>query len=82
VIPAELIDEVGRTRLGVVVTSGEKKNGAGPGTREAKEQEKDELLRAVKTLLELHDYLQEMKTSDSNSNSKEAVPVIRRPYQI
>lgn len=81
VIPAEVIDEVAQDlRLGVVVTRGEKKNSASPATKEAKEQEKDELLRAVKTLLELHDYLQEMKTTDSNS--KEAVPVTRRPYQI
>jgi general secretion pathway protein A len=83
VIPGEVVDEVAQDlRLGVVVTRGEKKNGASSATKEAKEQEKDELLRAVKTLLELHDYLQEMKTSDSNSTSKEVVPVTRRPYQI
>jgi general secretion pathway protein A len=74
VIPAEVIDEVAHDlRLGVMVTRGEKKNGSSAA---AKEQEKDELLRAVKTLLELHDYLQEMKTTDA----KEAPVVTRRPY--
>jgi general secretion pathway protein A len=80
VIPAEVIEEVAHDlRLGVVVTRGEKKNGVAPQAKEqTKEQEKDELLRAVKTLLELHDYLQEMKTTES----KEAAPVTRRPYQV
>ncbi len=74
VIPAEVVDEVAHDlRLGVIVTRGEKKNGA---SRVAKEQEKDELLRAVKTLLELHDYLQEMKSTDS----KETTEVPRRAY--
>jgi hypothetical protein len=74
VIPAEVIDEVALDlRLGVVVTRGQKKN-ANSGT--AQEQEKDELLRAVKTLLELHDYLQEMKTTDA----KESPVTTRRPY--
>ena len=74
VIPAEVIDEVAvDLRLGVVAKRGQK-NTANSGT--AKEQEKDELLRAVKTLLELHDYLQEMKTTDS----KESPVVTRRPY--
>jgi general secretion pathway protein A len=74
VIPAEVIDEVAHDlRLGVMVARGEKKSG---GSAAAKEQEKDELLRAVKTLLELHDYLQEMKTTDT----KEAPVVTRRPY--
>lgn len=72
VIPAEIIDEVAHDlRLGVVVSREEKKNGA---SRAAKEQEKDELLRAVKTLLELHDYLQEMKLTDT----KETTAVPRR----
>lgn len=72
VIPAEIIDEVAHDlRLGVVVSREEKKNGA---SRAAKEQEKDELLRAVKTLLELHDYLQEMKLTDM----KETTAVPRR----
>jgi general secretion pathway protein A len=74
VIPAEVVDEVAQDlRLGVVIPRGEKKNGAS-GT--AKEQEKDELLRAVKTLLELHDYLQEMKSTDT----KETTEVPRRAY--
>jgi general secretion pathway protein A len=74
VIPAEVIDEVAHDlRLGVMVTRSEKKNGSSAA---ANEQEKDELLRAVKTLLELHDYLQEMKTTDT----KEAPVVTRRPY--
>jgi general secretion pathway protein A len=74
VIPAEVIDEVAADlRLGVVAKRGQIKN-ANPAT--AKEQEKDELLRAVKTLLELHDYLQEMKTTDT----KESPVVTRRPY--
>jgi general secretion pathway protein A len=74
VIPAEVIDEVAHDlRLGVMVARGEKKSGSSAA---AKEQEKDELLRAVKTLLELHDYLQEMKTTDT----KEAPVVTRRPY--
>jgi hypothetical protein len=68
------VDEVAHDlRLGVVVPRGEKKNGA---SRAAKEQEKDELLRAVKTLMELHDYLQEMKSTDA----KETTEVPRRTY--
>jgi len=60
-ITAEIVDEVASDlRLGVV-SRDEKKNGNG---RASKEQEKNELLRAVKTLLELHDYLQEMKLSE------------------
>jgi general secretion pathway protein A len=74
VIPAEVIEEVALDlRLGVVVTRGQKKN-ANSGT--PKEQEKDELLRAVNTLLELHDYLQEMKTTDA----KESPVITSRPY--
>jgi hypothetical protein len=74
VIPAEAVDEVARDlRLGVVVTRGEKKK---VSSQTAKEQEKDELLRAVKTLLELHDYLQEMKSTDA----KETTEVPRRAY--
>jgi len=62
VISPEIVDEVASDlRLGVVSSREEKKNGS---SRAEKEQEKDELLRAVKTLLELHDYLQEMKLSD------------------
>jgi general secretion pathway protein A len=79
VIPTEVIDEVAHDlRLGVVVTGSEKKS-SGFGTKEQiknKEQEKDELLRAVQTLLELHDYLQEMKTSEL----KEPPVVTRRRY--
>ena len=68
VIPADVIEEVAQDlRLGVV----SKKNGSPIA---AKEQEKDELLRAVKTLLELHDYLQEMKVSET----KETTPGTRR----
>ncbi len=75
VIPAEVVDEVAHDlRLGVVIPRGEKKNEV---SRVAKEQEKDELLRAVKTLLELHDYLQEMKSTDS----KETTEVPRRTYR-
>ena len=59
VIPADIIEEVAHDlRLGVV-SSQEKKKSVAP------EQEKDELLRAVKTLLELHDYLQEMKLTET-----------------
>ena len=65
IIGAEIVDEVANDlRLGVI--SPEKKNGTGQLT---KEQEKDELLRAVKTLLELHDYLQEMKVADTKSGT-------------
>jgi hypothetical protein len=77
-----VIDEVAHDlRLGVVVTRGEKKNGTLSASPEAtkvlaKEQEKDELLRAVKTLMELHDYLQEMKSTEA----KDSAPVTRRPY--
>ncbi len=64
-ITPEIIDEVaGDLRLGVV-------SGAGK-TDAAKEQDKEELLRAVKTLLELHDYLQEMKVTESTETT--AVP--------
>jgi general secretion pathway protein A len=74
VIPAEVVDEVAHDlRLGVIVTRGKKKNGASIAV---KEQEKDELLRAVKTLMELHDYLQEMKSTDA----KETTEVPRRTY--
>ena len=75
VIPAEVVDEVAQDlRLGVVIPRGEKKNGASVAV---KEQEKDELLRAVKTLMELHDYLQEMKSPDT----KETTEVPRRTYR-
>ena len=75
VIPAEVVEEVAHDlRLGVVVTRGEKKNGT---SQADKEQEKGELLRAVKTLLELHDYLQEMKSAES----KETTEVPRRTYR-
>ncbi len=80
VVPAEVIDEVAHDlRLGVVVTRGEKNNvlsAPAEPAKVAKEQEKDELLRAVKTLMELHDYLQEMKSTEA----KESAPVTRRPY--
>jgi general secretion pathway protein A len=73
VITPEIVDEVASDlRLGVV-SRDEKKNGSSPA---AKELEKDELLRAVKTLLELHDYLQEMKLSDT----KETAALPRRTY--
>jgi len=75
VIPAEVVDEVAHDlRLGVIVTRGEKKNRASGAV---KEQEKDELLRAVKTLMELHDYLQEMKST----NTKETTEIPRRTYR-
>jgi general secretion pathway protein A len=88
VIPPEVVDEVAQDlRLGVVVMRGEKKNGTAPSTEAAKaqskEQEKDELVRAVKTLLELHDYLQEMKTADTSKarpEPKEPAVINRRPY--
>ncbi len=65
VIPAEIVEEIAHDlRLGVV-SQKEKKNGSAPA---AKEQEKDELLRAVKTLLELHDYLQEMKLTETKES--------------
>jgi general secretion pathway protein A len=74
VIPAEVVDEIAHDlRLGVVVTRGEKKNGS---SQAPKEQEKDELLRAVKTLLELHDYLQDMKSTET----KETTEMPRRTY--
>jgi general secretion pathway protein A len=66
VITPEIVDEVASDlRLGVVSRE-EKKNGSSPA---AKEQEKDELLRAVKTLLELHDYLQEMKVTERETTA-------------
>jgi general secretion pathway protein A len=69
VITSEIVDEVASDlRLGVVVTREEKKS----SSRMAKEQEKDELLRAVRTLLELHDYLQEMKLTETKEET--AVP--------
>ena len=70
VISPEMIEEVAQDlRLNVVTSP--RKNGT---SHAAKEQDKDELLRAVKTLLELHDYLQEMKDSEP----KETSPVLRR----
>ena len=61
VIGPEIVDEVASDlRLGVVSSREENKK----GSQSEKEQEKGELLRAVKTLLELHDYLQEMKLSE------------------
>jgi general secretion pathway protein A len=82
VIPAEVIDEVAvDLRLGVVATRADKKNKSAGGDPE-KEKDKDELLRAVKTLMELHDYLQEMKTADSSSENKTAAAVAQRPYKI
>ena len=63
VVTPEIVNEVASDlRLGVVVSRKEKSDGV---ARAAKEQEKDELLRAVKTLLELHDYLREMKETDT-----------------
>ena len=82
VIPPDVIEEIAHDlRLGVIVTRGAKKNAetlvaADPANSQPKEQEKDELLRAVKTLMELHDYLQEMKSTEG----KERAPVTRRPY--
>ncbi len=65
-ITSEIVDEVASDlRLGVI-SSDHKKNGT---AQLSKEQEKDELLRAVKTLLELHDYLQEMKVADTKSST-------------
>jgi type II secretory pathway predicted ATPase ExeA len=40
---------------------------AADGNSSGKEQDKDELLRAVKMLLELHDYLQEIRVSESKA---------------
>lgn len=66
VITPETVDEVASDlRLGVVSRQ-EKKNGSSAA---AKEQEKDELLRAVKTLLGLHDYLQEMKVTERETTA-------------
>jgi general secretion pathway protein A len=80
VIPAEAIDEVALDlRLGVVATRGDKKNNSA-SAEPAKEKDKDELLRAVKTLMELHDYLQEMKTADAKEAA--TADVTRRPYKI
>lgn len=70
VISPDIIEEVAQDLRLDVVTS-PRKNGS---VQAVKEQEKDELLRAVKTLLELHDYLQEMKESEP----KETSPVLRR----
>ena len=75
VIPPEVVEEVAQDlRLGVVATRGEKKD---VGSLSDKEQEKNELLRAVKTLLELHDYLQEMKSTES----KEPTEISGRTYR-
>ncbi len=63
-ITPDIVGEVARDlRLGVI-SSPEGPNGA---ACLARNQEKDELLRAVKTLLELHDYLQEMKTAETQA---------------
>lgn len=68
-ITPEIVDEVaGDLRLGVV-TSAEQKEKKNGSSRTAKEQEQDELLRAVRTLLELHDYLQEMKLTDTKGTT-------------
>ena len=72
-ITPEIVDEVASDlRLGVVSGAG-KTDASLPVT---KEQDKEELLRAVKTLLELHDYLQEMKVTERT----ETIPVPRRVY--
>jgi len=72
-ITPEIIDEVaGDLRLGVV-SGAQKTDGSAPPS---KEQDKEELLRAVKTLLELHDYLQEMKVTENT----ETAPLPRRVY--
>jgi general secretion pathway protein A len=66
-ISPEVVEEVAQDlRLGVV--SAPRKNGS---SQLVKEQEKDELLRALKTLLELHEYLKV-------SEPKETDPVGRR----
>ena len=66
IIPAEIVDEVANDlRLGVISRPEDKAVSAAT----TKEQEKDELLRAVKTLLELHDYLQEMKTLEAKETT-------------
>jgi type II secretory pathway predicted ATPase ExeA len=65
-IMPDTVEEAARDlRLGVM-SSPEKTNGA---ARVAKEHEKDELLRAVKTLLELHDYLQEIRTAETHADT-------------
>ncbi len=70
VIPDEVIEEVARDlRLGVVSQKDNKKNRSAGGEQEVK---KLELVRAVKTLLELHDYLQEMKSTEKEE--KTSVP--------
>jgi general secretion pathway protein A len=62
VIPAEVIEEVVRDlRLGTSAAHEEKPNGT---SSTAKQQGKDEFLDAVKTLLEFHDRLEEMKLAD------------------
>ena len=66
VITPDLVEEVARDLRLAVVSSPERGNGSG---RLAKEQEKDELLRAVKTLLELHDYLREIKTAETKADT-------------
>jgi hypothetical protein len=67
VIGPEIVDEVASDlRLGVV---GSAPDAGGGSSRADKERDKDELLRAVKTLLELHDYLQEMKVADKKEET-------------
>jgi len=73
-ISGEVVEEVAADlRLGVTVS----RNGKNTASRASKEQEKDDLLRAVKTLLELHDYLQEMKSTDT----KDVAPVLRTEHE-
>lgn len=66
VISDAVIEEVARDlRLGVV-SQKDNKNGSAGGEQEVK---KLELVRAVKTLLELHDYLQEMKSTETEEKT-------------
>jgi type II secretory pathway predicted ATPase ExeA len=66
VVTPDMVEEAAADlRVGVVSPEAGKKNGS---SQASSEKEKDDLLRAVKTLLELHDYLQEMKVPESNAS--------------
>ena len=75
VIAPEIIEEAVRDlRIGVV-----SHDSKGERILE-KEQEKDELLRAVKTLLELHDYLQEIKVTENKTDAIQNGTPEHEPY--
>ena len=65
-ITPEIVEEVAKDLRLRITSPGKKEKGS---SAPARDQKKDDLLRAVKTLLELHDYLQEMKLANTTAST-------------